>query len=622
MYQGLQPFFLWLRCSIKIRTACQTATVLHILCRCRTKSLKAGKLSLFHSIRFSIRLRIEKLNFNPRVELKSGRLIIKIGVSAMIPSKESLTAEFKSDQKKYPDAEIFEAVVALANTEGGALYLGVEDSGKITGVHPSHNNTLTLPAFIANNTVPPLSVRSEILPTTPPVLKISVPKSLNSIVATASGKVLHRRLKANGEPENVIMYPSEFATRLSDLRLLDYSALLVDEADMSMLDKVEIDRLRRLISFYQGDKVLASLANDDLCKALGLARVRENTLYPTITGILLVGTAEAVARFVPTSKTSFQILKGSDVAVNQDIQKPLLSTVEEIFLLLEKIIEEKEYSLGPYRIAIPNYDQAAVREAVVNAFCHRDYSVMGRVRILVSDEGVSVSNPGGFIDGVNLNNLITVEPHGRNPLLADVMKRIGLAERTGRGIDRIFEGSLRYGKSLPDYSQSTGSTVTVFFPKSSGDWEFAKQIIEIQNKNNQELSVTSLFILYLLNKNDGMDLDELSLRINIPRAVLQVALETLVKNNAIYYTVNKKVKIYSLSCLKEQKAKRNDNASLQEMIEKIVQLAQKRKLIKNSDVVSLLGIDADKAYRLLQKLQKAGVLQKHGRGRYTTYSIK
>ena len=58
------------------------------------------------------------------------------------------------------------------------------------------------------------------------------------------------------------------------------------------------------------------------------------------------------------------------------------------------------------------------------------------------------------------------------------------------------------------------------------------------------------------------------------------------------------------------------------MLGEIVRLAQKRNLIKNSDVVSLLGIDADKAYRLLQKLQTEGGLQKHGRGRYTTYSIK
>ena len=72
-----------------------------------------------------------------------------------IPMKETLTIEFKSDLKKYgEDASLFEDVVAFANTEGGDLYLGVEDDGTITGVHREHSDPLTLSAYIANNTVP------------------------------------------------------------------------------------------------------------------------------------------------------------------------------------------------------------------------------------------------------------------------------------------------------------------------------------------------------------------------------------------------------------------------------------------------------------------------------------
>ena len=56
------------------------------------------------------------------------------------------------------------------------------------------------------------------------------------------------------------------------------------------------------------------------------------------------------------------------------------------------------------------------------------YAWLGKV--LIDDEGMTISNPGGFIDGVNLKNLLTVEPHGRNPALADAMKRIGLAEKS------------------------------------------------------------------------------------------------------------------------------------------------------------------------------------------------
>lgn len=49
-----------------------------------------------------------------------------------------------------------------------------------------------------------------------------------------------------------------------------------------------------------------------------------------------------------------------------------------------------------------------------------------------------ISNPGGFVEGITVDNLLTAEPYGRNPSLSDALKRIGLAERTGRGIDRIW----------------------------------------------------------------------------------------------------------------------------------------------------------------------------------------
>lgn len=81
----------------------------------------------------------------------------------MLPKKETLIVEFKSDRKKYPDSEIFDAVVAFANTDGGDLYLGVEDSGEVTGVHKQHSNPVTLSAYIANNTIPPVSIRAEII---------------------------------------------------------------------------------------------------------------------------------------------------------------------------------------------------------------------------------------------------------------------------------------------------------------------------------------------------------------------------------------------------------------------------------------------------------------------------
>jgi ATP-dependent DNA helicase RecG len=88
---------------------------------------------------------------------------------------------------------------------------------------------------------------------------------------------------------------------------------------------------------------------------------------------------------------------------------------------------------------VPNYHKRAFREAVVNSLVHRDYTRLGAVHVRLENDGLTISNPGGFVEGVNLGNLLVSEPRPRNPLLADIVKRIGLAERTGRGIDLIYE---------------------------------------------------------------------------------------------------------------------------------------------------------------------------------------
>ena len=71
-----------------------------------------------------------------------------------IPEKESLTVEFKSDIKGFDEIELIAAIVGVANTEGGVLYLGVEDDGTITGVNQRHRDPIGVMALIANKSVP------------------------------------------------------------------------------------------------------------------------------------------------------------------------------------------------------------------------------------------------------------------------------------------------------------------------------------------------------------------------------------------------------------------------------------------------------------------------------------
>ena len=135
-----------------------------------------------------------------------------------LPEKETLEIEFKSDLKKLSDNDLIDAVVAFANTNGGDIYLGMEDDATVTGVHEAHKDYTQLAAFVANRTVPPISVKIEpiyINNHDVTVLVIHVPKS-RSIVSSSTGKMQRRRIKVDGTPENIPLYPHEITTRLSE----------------------------------------------------------------------------------------------------------------------------------------------------------------------------------------------------------------------------------------------------------------------------------------------------------------------------------------------------------------------------------------------------------------------
>lgn len=559
---------------------------------------------------------------NARVRYNVAKEVMEVNIGF----REDMTHEFKSDKNKLQDSEIVDAVVAFANTDGGELYLGVEDTGEISGLHKDHMDITRLAAFIANKTVPSVPVRCEILDFALPILKITVPRR-TSITASSSGKIQRRRLKANGEPENVPMYPYEIAGRLSDLSLFDYSAQPVPNGEYHDLDPVERERLRRIIRDYHGEAALLELDDEGLDKALHLAVQDNQKLVPTFAGLLMIGRADSLRTLLPSAETAIQVLTGTDIRVNESFYLPILAAFDRITEYFAAWNHEEEMEMGLYRISIPDFDKRAFREALVNAFCHRDYSRLGRVRLQINDEGMTISNPGGFIEGINADNLLDAEPHGRNPVLADAMKRIGLAERTGRGIDRIYEGSLLYGRLLPDYSQSTDSSVRLFIPRGLPDKAFVRMISEEQKRVGHSLPIYSLLILNVLKQLHQATLHEISQVLKREESRLKVVLETLVESGLVEALGNGRGRNYMLS----SKAYGADKAAAyvrQKGIDEIrypelvLELARKQGEVRRADVVTLLHISAPRAYRLLRRLQEEGKLALHGKGAGAYYTVR
>lgn len=546
-----------------------------------------------------------------------------------IPNKETLEVEFKSDLKCYPDHDLIEEIVGMTNTVGGVLYLGVEDNGSITGVHKKHKDAVGVTALIANMTVPPISVRSEVIyEESQYILKIEIPRS-RGVVATTWGKILRRRLKIDGSPEVIPMYPYEIPTRLSELGMLDYSAQPLAGATINDLDPNQRVRLRKIIQTRQGgEKNLLSLPDDELDIALRLVTKVGESYVPTVTGMLLLGKEEKIAELMPTAKSSFQVLEGTAIRMNEDSSKPLLELFENYETYVKAWNPERETEYGLFRIPIPEFDWSAFREGLVNAFCHRDYTMLGRVRVSIDDEGLSISNPGGFIDGVNLKNLLTVEPHGRNPALADALKRIGLAEKTGRGIDRIFEGSIVFGRPWPDYSESTSQMVRLFIQRAKADLAFAKFVSDEQNKQGKPLSIYNLMILSVLNAERRSTIDRIVEITNLGESKIRTAIEIMIEQGLIEASGRGKnrsfilgSKIYKENKEAIQYVRQSDIDSIRypEMIAKLA--ITQNGIITKQDIAELLKITPSQAYSYIKKMQQEGKLELVQSGKYSKYKL-
>jgi len=547
-------------------------------------------------------------------------------IEKLIQHGESLSLEFKSDLKCLPDRELLAAVISLANTDGGDLLLGVEDDGTITGLHANHMTVSGIPPLIANKTNPAITVKAERCEVQGnSIARISVPKS-RQLVSTSDGLLLRRRLKLDRTPEAVPFYPHEFMQRQSSLGQADPSAMALENISIKQLDPLQRQRIRNAIKKFGGDQSLLALEDEELDGALGLCREVDGVKYPTLAGLLILGTEDLLRTHLPAYEVAFQVLHGTDVKVNEFFRKPLLQTFEEVEILFKARVEEEEIQVGLFRVPVPNYDRRAFREAFVNALVHRDFSRLGAVHVKISDDGLSISNPGGFVEGVTLENLLVADPRSRNPLLADIIKRIGLAERTGRGIDRIYEGMLRYGRPAPDYSMSNEFTISVQMLNVAPDLDFLKMVVEQEDKLG-EMPIDSLIILSRLREERRLTTADLAPSVQKSETNVRATLEKLVETGFLEPHGTGRGRTYTLSASMYRTAGQKSEYIRQAGFDKIQQeqmvlkYIEKHGRIKRADAIDLCRITKDQAAKLLKSLTAEGKIIKHGTRKGSYYDF-
>lgn len=546
-----------------------------------------------------------------------------------IPAAESLTVEFKSDRKKLPDDELIQALVCLANTEGGELWLGVEDDGKPTGLHKDHKELRSLSGFVAAKTSPSLLVNVESVDIDGvTVARILVPKARSYEVATNTGMYLRRRLKQNGTPECMPLLPHERMSRASRLGLIDVSAQPVAGATLNDLDPLERERLRQAVQAYGGDRVLLELDDEGLDGALGLTtRNEQGERVPTLAGLLIIGREAALREKVSTHEFAFQVLEGEDVRFNEFRRFPLLKALEWLETNFRPFNPEKEMLVGLFRVPIPKVEMGAFREAIANALVHRDYHRLGAVYVRLNDDELTVSNPGGLVEGVTLSNLLTTEPHPRNPLLADAMKRIGVVERSGRGVDKIYRGMLRFGRPEPDYSHTNDYSVILQLATVEADEAFLQVVVEQENQLGRSMPIDSLITLAALREQKRVTVGELAVHIQRDTTQAKRILERLVEIGLVQPHGQGRGRSYTLSSNVYQAA--GDEVAYTRQVglspfrneQMVLAYVDHHRKIQRRDVIDLCRINEDQATRLLKKLVEEGRLEKKGQSRATHYVL-
>ena len=175
--------------------------------------------------------------------------------------------------------------------------------------------------------------------------------------------------------------------------------------------------------------------------------------------LLLLGKTEAINRYLPQANVVIEYRNSRSqvrYSARQEYRLPLFTAIEKVWAYIDQPACNPLLHVNdlPRIIDIPAFNKETIREALINAMIHRSLQMNSDIFIHLYPDMVEISNPGGFPYGVNIGNILTVNSSPRSRLMAEVIEKTGLIERSGQGVDIMFTNCVKEGKPLPDYSNS------------------------------------------------------------------------------------------------------------------------------------------------------------------------
>ena len=390
-------------------------------------------------------------------------------------------------------------VAALCNEGGGRIVIGMHDKHPhaVTGTSQCMNCIGQLESDIYRD----MGIRPEVYElfedgTGKRVLVIEVPSRPIGKVFKFEDVALMRV----GEE----LKPMDDKTYISIIQEQepDFSEQYCEGASFEDLDPVAIGLLKEKYARKQKNPSFKSLSDRQALSDLLLI----NGEKVTNAAVLLVGKEAFLNKVFPQAKVMLEY-RGTDAQINFDNRipfgQPFFILIDELWKTINLRNGYIPVREGSYIFDIPFFNEDVIREIVNNAFAHRDYRRNSEIVIKQYPNKLAIQNAGGFPQGVSLDNLLTVPSTPRNRLLADVLSKTGVVERSGQGMDKIFLYTLSEGKPAPDYSHSDDFTVTGILLATVKDKAFAMYVQGIQQELPDDKKLTVFDVMALCEVRDG-----------------------------------------------------------------------------------------------------------------------
>ncbi len=368
-------------------------------------------------------------------------------IELILRSPESKTVEFKRDLTS-PDG-VLRSIVAFANSAGGVLVVGVEDgTRRVVGSPSPLADEEKLASLIADRIEPRLV----------PDLAIVPWRRTQLLVVNVHLSPLrpHRVRLGNRAPTVFVRLGS--TNREADTQLIgqlqrEAEGVSFDESPLGHLSASEVD-LAAVRRAFAGRRTITA---KDL-RTLRLVTRYQGRDVPTVAGIVLFGRERN--RTFPDAWIQagrFAGVERTDIIDTARFDGPPLAELDNVMHFIRRHTGNALMIEGLTRTERPEYPLQAVREALVNAVVHADYSQLGApVRVSIFADRLEIESPGVMPYGLTIDDVRMGLSRLRNHAIARVMNELELVEQWGSGIPRMARACREAGLAEPEFVEAGG----------------------------------------------------------------------------------------------------------------------------------------------------------------------